>query len=60
MSGTQTRSILKKRRTHHNKTIRFKPDDELELVRQISDKEGHDKSNWRTKRDYTMKKELKK
>jgi hypothetical protein len=55
MSGNKTRSILKKRRTHHNKTIRFKPDHELELVIQISNKEADDGTNWRQEANQSRK-----
>jgi hypothetical protein len=55
MSDKHTRSILKKHRTPHNRTIRFKPDNELELVRQISNKEGDDNENWRRKASQTEK-----
>jgi hypothetical protein len=57
-SKNQTRSILKKRPLSHKKTLRFKPDEELVLVRQISNKSADDGTNWRRRQTYNKEDEF--
>ena len=53
MSGT--RSILKKKPASHKKTLRFKPDDKLVMVRHISNKVDEEGKNWRRSLSQTDK-----